>query len=255
MQQWRLLDTETSVDALMNMAIEEAIFLARVEKAVPPTIRFWRNDRAVLIGYSQNVNAGVNLKFCERGGIQVVRRFSGGGAVYHDLGNLNYTIVLDVDHQLIRGLDIAESYKFLCSGMIEGLRTLGVQASFRPSSDLFVGERKISGSAQSRKRGVVLHHGTLLVNSDLDLLMEALDVRPEKVSGKRVCSVKKPVTRLRDELGWEVEMTSLKVILARGFERAFSIRLAQGTITSLEQETAQNLYRDKYSRREWNFWR
>ncbi len=255
MEEWRLLDTETPENAAMNLAIDEAIFLARTKKAVPPTVRFWRNAQAVVVGYSQEAEAEVNLEVCKRENAKVVRRFSGGGTVYHDLGNMNYTIVIDADHRLMKGLGIPESYRVLCSGMIEGLRDLGITANFRPLSDIFVGERKISGSAQSRKRGIVLHHGTLLVNSDLDVLVRVLDVSEEKLKGKRVTSIKKPVTRLRDELGSEVDTATLMNALINGFERAFSTRLTPGKLSSLEEETTQNLYRDKYSRREWNFWR
>jgi len=255
LDEWRLLDVETPEDAAMNLAIDEAIFLAMTKKMAPATIRFWRNARAVVVGYSQNVEVEVNLELCEKENIQVVRRFSGGGTVYHDLGNMNYTVVVDADHRLIKGLDIAESYKVLCSGMIEALTEIGITATFRPLSDIFVGERKISGSAQSRKRGVVLHHGTLLVDSDLDALMRVLDLPEEKIEGKRVTSIKKPVTMLSDEVGWEVDPATLKEALIKGFEKAFSINLAWGKLSSSEEETAKNLYRDKYSRREWNFWR
>jgi len=239
MEEWRLLDLETTRDAAMNLAIDEAIFLVRTKQSAPQTLRFWRNVQAAVVGYSQSVEAEVNLELCERENIQVVRRISGGGAVYHDLGNINYTVVLDADYRLIKGFDIAESYRVLCSGMIEGLRNLGITAAFKPLSDIFV----------------VLHHGTLLVDSDLDALTRVLDVPEEKLKDKRITSIKKPVTKLRDELGWEVDKTTLKKALIRGFERAFFIRLTQGKLSSLEEEIAQNLYRDKYSRKEWNFWR
>lgn len=255
MEEWRLLDVETATNAAINMAIDEAIFLARTEKAVPPTIRFWRNGRAAVIGYSQTVAAEVNLELCEREDVQVVRRFSGGGAVYHDLGNLNYTIVPDADHGLIRGLDVAESYRVLCSGVIEGLEEFGVAANFKPLSDIFIGDKKVSGSAQLRKRGTVLHHGTLLVDADLDTLMRVLDVPQEKIRDRRTTSVRKPVTRLTDEVSHEIDLTVLKKALIQGFEKAFSVRLMPNKLTSVEEETAQNLYSSKYSQREWNFWR
>jgi len=255
MEEWRMLATDISNDAAMNLAIDEAIFQARIEKAVPRTLRFWRSTRAVVVGYSQNIEAEVNLKVCEREGIQVVRRFTGGGAVYHDLGNINYTLVLDIDHRLICGLDIAGSYEVLCSGVIGGLRQIGVSARFSPPSDIFVGTKKISGSAQSRKRGVVLHHGTLLVDSDLNTLARALDVSEQVMKEKRPTSIKRPVTRLQDETSVKVDIVKLENALIRGFEKAFSIELMPARLIPWEEETAQSLYRNKYSKREWNFWR
>jgi len=254
-EKWRLLDFEVPEDPAMNLAIDEAILLAMSREAAPPTVRFWRNANAVVVGYSQSVEAEVNLELCERENIQVVRRLSGGGAVYHDLGNINYTIVIDANHRLLRGLDIGKSYQVLCSGIVESLRDLDIEAVFRPLSDVFVADKKISGSAQSRKKGLVLHHGTLLVESNLDMLMRALDAPRAKTQGKSSTSLKKPVTRLRDELRLEVNTATLKSILAEGFAKAFSVTLSYGGLSSLEEETAQNLYRDKYSREEWNFWR
>jgi len=254
-EEWRLLNVETPEDAAMNLAIDEAIFIAMMKKVAPPTVRFWRNARAVVVGYSQKVEAEINLALCEKENIQIVRRFTGGGTVYQDLGNLNYTIVVDASHRLIRGLDIAESYKVLCSGMVEGLRDVGIAAAFRPLSDICVGDKKISGSAQSRKKGIALHHGTVLVNSDLDMLVNVLDISRKDREGKKATSIRKPVTRLKDELSLDIDMATVKKALARGFERAFSITLTQGKLKLSEEETTQNLYRDKYSRREWNFWR
>jgi len=255
MEDWRLLDVETPRNAAMNIAIDEAIFLARTKEAASPIVRFWRNDRAVVIGYSQSVEAEVNLELCEKEGIQVARRPSGGGAVYFDLGNLNYTIVIGADHWLIRSLDIVESYRVLCSGVIEGLRKFSITANFRPLSDILIGDKKVSGSAQSRKKGVILHHGTLLVDADLDMLVRMLDVPPEKIKGKKVTSFKKPVTKLRDELNYKIDITKLKDALTEGFEKSFSARLIPDRLTSMEEEIAQNLYENKYSKKEWNFWR
>jgi len=254
LESWRLLDSESAHDAAVNLAIEEAILQARVERAVPPTVRFWRNDRAVVIGYSQSVEAEVDLESCRRGGVQVVRRLTGGGAVYHDLGNLNYTVVLDADHRLVRNVDIAGSHRVLCAGLIKGLEGLGLTADFRPLSDVLIRGRKVSGSAQARRRGVILHHGTLLVDADLDMLTRALAATKGRGVNKST-STWKSITRLRDELGREVGMKDLKNALTQGFERAFDIRLTPGTLTSAEEAAAQTLHHSRYSRTEWNLWR
>ena len=255
MEDWRFLEVETPDRAGMNLAIEEAIFLEKTQKRIPPTVRFWRNKRAVVIGYSQKVEAEVNVKLCRDEGMDIIRRFSGGGAVYHDLGNLNYSTILNADHPLVSGPDIRESYRVFSSGVVEGLRAFGVGSVLHPPSDLLVGNRKISGNAQSRKKGTVLHHGTLLVNSDLDLLARVLDGTESPVGSGKTASRKGPVMNLVDAIGRRGDMREVKEALRRGFEKAFSVRLVQGMLTPGEKKSAHALYSEKYAKREWNFCR
>lgn len=247
MASWRLLDSETTYDAAKNLAIDEAILQARIKRAVPPTLRFWRNNRSVIVGHSQRICAEVNLEICMRERIQVIKRFSGGGTVYHDLGNLNYTIVLDFDDPVIKGLDVEESYKVLCSGLIKGLEYLGLGPfiNFIPPGNVFVRGKKISGSAQLRRRNVILHHGTLLVNSDLEILRKVLTVY-DKEKGNKSTSVWSPVTNLRDELNREINIDEVKGVLIQGFKESLGINLRRGEITFLENEIALDIYRSKY---------
>ena len=239
----------------MNLAIEEAIFLAKIRRKVPPTVRFWRNRRAAVIGYSQKVEAEVNLELCRDEGIEIVRRFSGGGAVYQDLGNLNYTLVLDADHPIVEGLDIGESYRVLTTGVVEGLKEFGIDLVFDPPSDLLAGKRKVSGNAQSRKKRTIFHHGTLLVNADLHLLAKVLDAAGDGPKNKKITSKKRQVTNLADEIICYVDMQEVKQALRRGFERAFPVQLVRRQLSPEEEESAQTFYAEKFSRREWNFWR
>ncbi|MBS7634023.1 lipoate--protein ligase family protein [Candidatus Bathyarchaeota archaeon] len=230
----------------MNLAIDEAILEARIQGIVPTTLRFWRNNRAVILGRSQKVCAEVNLEECIKERIQVVKRFSGGGTVYHDLGNLNYTIVLDSNDRLVKGLDIAGSYRILCSGIIKGLELLGLSSiSFLPPGNIFICGKKISGSAQLRRRNVILHHGTLLVDSDLNVLKKALTVYNDE-KRRESTSVWSPLTKIRDELNREISMTEVKHALIRGFEESLSIELEPGNIKSAENEIASKNYYIKY---------
>jgi len=247
---WRLLDSEVTYDAAKNLAIDEAILQARIKKVVPPTLRFWRNNPSVIVGHSQRIRAEVNLEVCMKEKIQVVKRFSGGGTVYHDLGNLNYTIVLDFDHPVVRGLDVAESYRILCSGLIKGLEYFGLSPfiDFIPPGNVFVRGKKISGSAQLRRRNVILHHGTLLINSNLEILKKVLTAYDERKKDKST-SVWSPVTRLRDELNRQISIDEVKRALIRGFKESLGINLKKGEITPLENEIASNIYRNKYLRR------
>ncbi len=255
MERWRLLEVETPNRADLNLAIEEAIFLEKIGEKGPPTVRFWRSKNAVIIGYSQSAKAEVNIRTCTDKGVQIVRRFTGGGAVYHDMGNLNYSIAIEADHPLLRGLDITESYKLFCSAITEGLRDFGITLVFDPPSDLLVRGKKVSGNAQSRRKGTIFHHGTLLVNADLDLLTEVLNLLEKATSISNVASKKRSVTNLADETGCCVDMELVKEALQRGFERVFSVSLENCTLTLGERMTAQRLCAEKYSRKEWNFLR
>jgi len=255
MESWRLLDVETPERAAMNLAIEEAIFFEKIDGKVPPTVRFWRNRSAVVIGYSQSAKAEVNLRLCADKGVQIVRRFTGGGAVYHDLGNLNYSIAVEADHPLLKGLDIAESYRVFCSAIAEGLGGFEAILTFSPPSDLLVGGRKISGNAQSRRKGAIFHHGTVLVNANLDLLAEVLNPLENGPCISSVMSRRGPVTNLADEIGHRVNIERVKEALRGGFERAFSVGLEKGALSLEERRIAHRLYAEKYSRKEWNFWR
>jgi lipoate-protein ligase A len=255
MGEWRLLDDTVPKGAAMNLAIEEAIFTEKIANKNRPTVRFWINHPAVIVGYSQSVEAEVNLDVCGREGIEVVRRFSGGGTVYQDPGILNYSITIDVDHPLVKGQDIVQSQETLCSGVIAALKALGTYPVFESPSNILINDKKVSGNAQARRKNVILHHGTLLVNADLDLLVKALDVPSPVGTVKGVSSKKSPVTNLSDELGWLVLMEKVVDSLKQGFEQAFSVHLLKDSLSKTEERLAEKLYIEKYSRKEWNFWR
>jgi lipoate-protein ligase A len=254
MEEWRLLDDIVPRGAAMNLAVEEAVFLEKIGDRIPPTVRFWRNNCAVVVGYSQSVEAEVNLDVCTKEGIEVVRRFSGGGAVYQDLGNLNYSITIGSDHSLVKGLEITQSLGSLCSGVIAALKTFGAKPVFE-SGDVLINNRKVSGNAQARRKNAILHHGTLLVSANLNLLSDVLNAPNREGTIKGVASRKSPVTNLSDELGWQVPIEKVKEALQQGLESAFSIGLLNDGLSQPEKELAEKLYEEKYSKKEWNFWR
>ncbi|MEM2915163.1 MAG: biotin/lipoate A/B protein ligase family protein, partial [Candidatus Bathyarchaeia archaeon] len=201
------------------------------------------------------VDAEVNLDMCREEGVQIVRRFSGGGAVYQDFGNLNYSIAIEADHPFLKGMNIIETFRALSYGVVEGLKEFGIELIFDPPSDLLVKDKKISGNAQSRRKGIIFHHGTLLVNTDLDFLNRILCVPAEKIASGKVTSRKRLVTNLEDEIGCRIEIAKVKEMLLQGFEKVFSIKLIPNMLTPEEKRTADTLYAEKYSKKEWNFWR
>jgi len=188
-------------------------------------------------------------------GIGVVRRVSGGGAVYQDLGNLNYAIALTDDHRLIKGLTVAESYKVLCSWLQRALKLIGLNPEFKPPGNILINGRKVSGSAQFRRRRGVLHHGTLLVNADLNLMRKALKTWRDDYRGGEIASIRMPVTNLVDELQIKIDFGKLRGILKSVFEETFSVKLVDGRLTDHERFIVEKLYRERYSRDSWNFCR
>ncbi len=252
-EQWRLLDTGLN-DAFYNMALDEAIAVARSRNLVPNTLRFFRwEPSAVSIGYFQGMDEEVDTAACDEKGVDYIRRRTGGGAVYHDRdGELTYSMFINQNHRLVSA-DFQESYETLCSGLVSGLRLLGVQAEFKPINDIVVGGRKVSGNAQTRGLNVVHQHGTVLVEVDPSLMFAVLKVPNEKIRDKMIKSVEERVTSLHTILGRDVDFDKLKRALIEGFEASFKVRLVQGTLTKFEEQRAEALRTEKYSRREWNF--
>lgn len=185
------LDLYTT-DAAWNLAAEQYVFdtLPRDRSY----FMLWQNRSAVIIGKHQDTLAEINRPFVEARGIQVIRRPSGGGAVYHDLGNLNYTIISDAGRT--DALDMA----LFCQPVLRVLRRLGAPAELTGRNDMTVDGMKFSGSAQYLRHGRIQHHGTLLFDSDLATVQQALQVDPEKIRSKGLASVRSRVTNLKPYL-------------------------------------------------------
>ena len=245
---WRLLPLRID-DAFTAMAIDEALLRLNSEGKSPNTLRFWRwNPSAVSIGYFQSVEREVDLGVARRYGVDVVRRITGGGAVFHDYnGELTYSVVC---HESNVPADIIESYKLICSGLVHGFERLGLQAEFRPVNDVQVRGKKISGSAQTRRWGSVLQHGTVLISPDVRRMFELLRVSPEKISDKFIASVFERVTTIERELGRRPDFDEVRNAMIAGFEEALGIRLVEGDLTEQELQLAKEL-RSKYASGEW----
>jgi lipoate-protein ligase A len=220
--------------------------------ASPNTIRFWRNPNAVVIGNFQCAKKEVNLDRCNKHQTAVVRRFTGGGAVYHDLGNLNCSISVRKNHPLMK-TDLGETFAKLSQGVIEGLKLLGAPVRFEPPNSIQVNERKISGGAGALKSGFVFHHCSILVSSDLERLLEVLSSSENSVGEPCVRSVRKEVSTLSIELGRELTIVEVKDSLRSGFEKHFMMRLEDGETTKKERTLAEKLHNEKYSTETWNF--
>lgn len=246
---WRVIPLSTT-NAYMSMAIDEAVSESVAAGRSDPTMRFWRwGPSAVSIGYFQGIDEEVNLAECARHGVDVVRRRTGGGAVFHDHdGEITYSVIGPED---IFPRGIRESYQTVCGWVIDGLNRLGMDAKFAPINDIVVGERKISGNAQTRRGGVLLQHGTILYDLDVEKMFSLLKISKEKVSDKAIKSVRDRVTRVLDHN--IVSIDQLYDALLRGFTSGKSFTM--GSLTADEIRRAQELAETKYMTREWNFQR
>lgn len=245
---WRLVDSDLSSPPF-TVAADEAIALARSKDLVPNTLHFYRrNAPTISLGYFQRVEKAVDLKFCEKNKIQLVRRVSGGGAIYTDENHLIYALIVD-EGQLPKSKE--KAYEKACSGIVLALEMLGVRAEFKPINDVLVNGRKISGSAQRRRAGVVLQHGTIILDNDPGMMFKALRLDEEKMR-KRGLDKETYVTSLKEILGIKPKASAVKEALAKGFGEAFGVEFEKGALTPFELSQLEKLIAEKYGRREWN---
>ena len=256
MDTWRLLPLETN-DAFMNMAIDEAILTSRIADKVPNTLRFYRwHPSAVSIGKNQNPEAEVYLDACKQLGVDVVRRISGGGTVYHDHeGEVTYSITAKVE--TLGTSDITVVYAKVYEAIKDALRLLGITADFSTGDakncpNMTVAGKKISGSSQTITRGVLLQHGTLLRSVDLLKMFKLLKFKD--VSCTQAADIaKRKITSIQNELGHSVMPETVANALAEGFRAMLRVQVEPSKLTPIEFELANKLCKDKYSVKEWNF--
>ncbi len=236
----------TSTDPHFNLAVEE-YFLANGSEDIRI---LWRNSRSVIIGKNQNTWAEVNVPYTRENDIAVVRRLSGGGAVFHDLGNVNYTFITAYEEG--GGIDFAR----FTAPILDVLQSLGIPAALGGRNDIVADGVKISGNAQAvfrRSDGTArqLHHGTLLFGADLTTLAAALVVHPEKIRTKGIASVRSRVGNIRDFADFPKE------IGVEAFMRLLGEKIGEGeplsALTQAEEEAIRALVKEKYGTWEWNF--
>lgn len=224
-----------STDPYYNLAVEEYL-LRHTDEDV---FMLWQNEKTVVIGKNQNAYAEVDLDYAQRAGIRVARRLSGGGAVYHDLGNLNYTFLTSCERAS------ALDYTYFTRPIIEALATLGVKAVLSGRNDLECEGKKFSGNAQYTCDGRILHHGTLLFDTDAEVLSRVLRVDKEKLAYRAVHSHKGRVGNLAPLLGGMTAETFLSRIEAHVLEGMGA------ELTSVPRSDEINALARRNASREW----
>ena len=239
-------------DAAFNMALDEAVLEAVSLGSSPPTLRFYSwTPPAISIGYFQGMREEIDLAACERLGVEAVRRVTGGGAVFHN-AEVTYSIVVREGHELAPE-DILESYRLICAGLIVGIGNLGIEAAFAPINDIVAGGKKVSGNAQTRRKGCLLQHGTLLLDVDVDMMFELLLVPQEKLKGKLIADVKQRVVGLKALIGRELSYVEVVEALKKGFASAWGAELVPGEPEPAELERAAVLAAERYRTEAWKF--
>lgn len=229
-------------DPYFNIAAEEYVLKNFTEDC----FMLWRNEPCVIAGKHQNTLAEINLDFIEKNKLPVVRRISGGGTVFHDLGNLNFTFIKNGSNEKL------VNFRKFTEPIIGALATLGVVAKFEGRNDLTIDGKKISGNAEHVHKNRVLHHGTLLFSAELGKLSNALKVDPSKFQDKAVKSVRSRVTNIIEHLAKSLSIEEFEKIIYDHVQKSDEQALFY-EFTSQDIENINDLVKTKYSTWDWNF--
>jgi lipoate-protein ligase A len=258
MEDWRLLKLETA-DAYTNMAVDEAIMKARIQNMVPNTLRLYQwNPSAVSIGRFQTLTDEIHVDNCKTYGVDIVRRITGGGAVYHDSeGELTYSIAAKTADLGCKNLDTLSAYQKICSGLNEAVRILGTKAEYQPPDpkrcpNLTIGGKKISGNAQTNRKGILLQHGTFMMDIDHTKMFTYLKVPWAKTLNDVLAVSKRKLTSARQELDSNFSTQEACHALVKGFEKALNIQLVEARLTEYEQSLAKKYRKERFVTEEWN---
>jgi len=229
-----------SKDIAFNLATEEYLLKNKAHEFV----LLYSNKACIVAGKHQNTMAEINHLACEMEGIQVVRRISGGGTVYHDLQNLNFAFLLSAGNNPV-------NFRKYSAPIVDFLNHLGVLAEFSPRNDIFIGEKKISGNAEHVFKHRVLHHGTLLFNSNLEKLNSVLNVRLERYYSKAIQSVRRKVANISDFLTTPLSFEKFSHLLFNYLQEHHQAKEYSLSEADLKEIIA--LQQKKYMTIEWNY--
>lgn len=240
------IDNEQHYDPMINLAIEE--YCLKYLDTDETYLLFYINQPSIIIGKNQNTIEEINTKYVEDNGIKVVRRLSGGGAVYHDKGNLNFSFITKDDG------DSFHNFKKFTEPVIKALEKLGVKAELSGRNDIMADGRKISGNAQFATRGRIFSHGTLLFDSEIEHVVSALNVKKEKIESKGIKSIRSRVANISELMDQKMTTEEFrKILLSYIFDTNGDV--PQYQLTEKDWEKIHEISRDRYQKWEWNYGR
>lgn len=240
------IDNQGITDASVNLALEEYA-LRQLPLEDDSYLLFYINAPSVIIGKHQNTIEEINAEYVREHGIQVVRRLSGGGAVYHDLGNLNFSFITKDDGESF------SNFRKFTQPVVEALHALGVKAELTGRNDIQVGEQKISGNAQFATRGRMFSHGTLMFNLNLDDVQNSLNANPEKFKSKSTKSVRARVANIVDFLDREMTIEDFRSELLRRIFGMEPESVPQYKLTGEDWEAIHRISQERYKNWDWNY--
>jgi lipoate---protein ligase len=238
------IDNKGITDPRINLAIEEyALKNLDIDETY---LLFYINEPSIIIGKNQNTIEEINTEYVESNGIHVVRRLSGGGAVYHDLGNLNFSFITKDDGESFH------NFRKFTEPVVAALKSLGVNAELSGRNDLLAEGRKVSGNAQFSTRGRMFSHGTLLFNSEMDHVVSALKVKKDKIESKGIKSIRSRVANISEFLPEKINIQEFRsLILKHIFEGKEEI--PEYVLTEEDWEKIHQLSKERYQNWEWNY--
>lgn len=241
------VDNKGITDPRINLAIEEYV-LKNMDIDVDSFLLFYINEPSIIIGKNQNTVEEVNTEYVDANGIHVVRRLSGGGAVYHDLGNLNFSFLTKDDGDSFR------NFAKFTQPVIEALAKMGVKAELKGRNDILVDGKKISGNAQFATKGRMFSHGTLMFDTEIERVVQALRVKKDKIESKGIKSIRSRVTNIKDYMEEDMTIEQFRMeILKSIFGGEEHIQYAP--LTEQDWENIHQLSKERYQTWEWNYGR
>ncbi|WNB91416.1 lipoate--protein ligase [Bacillus sp. NEB1478] len=238
------IDNENITDPRVNLAIEE--FALKHLDINETYLLFYINEPSIIIGKNQNTIEEINSEYVREEGIHVVRRLSGGGAVYHDLGNLNFSFITKDDGNSFH------DFKKFTDPVVKALKKLGVHAELSGRNDILVDGRKISGNAQFSTKGRMFSHGTLLFDSEIENVVSALKVRLDKIESKGIKSIRSRVTNISEHLPEKTTMEEFKQTLLTYLFEEFDA-VPKYELTAKDWEEIRKISRERYANWDWNY--
>ncbi|MFI3175267.1 MAG: lipoate--protein ligase [Bacillota bacterium] len=230
-----------STDPKFNLALEQYVF-EEMDKG-QEYFMLWQNANTIVVGKNQNTFEEINHKKVEEKDVTVVRRLSGGGAVYHDMGNLNFTFIMDAKNT--SELDI----HLFCQPVADLLQKLSVPAEVNGRNDILIEGRKFSGNSQYLRKGRVMHHGTIMFESDLETVAEVLNVAGEKFQSKATKSVRSRVTNIKPYVG-DMTLPEFKKSL---ISYILEDKIEEYTLTEADIKRIEEIKKERYELWEWNY--